>query len=40
MSLQQHKIFPYPLGENQAGEDITQYCNSGTISVGQNKPII
>ena len=40
MSLQQHNIFSYPLGENQPGEDITQCCNSGMISVGGNKPII
>ena len=34
LKLQQHKIFLYLLQENQPGEDITQYCNSGTIYVG------
>ena len=40
MFLEQCNIFSCPLGENQPGENITQCCNSGTISVGENKPII
>ena len=40
MFLKLHNIYSCPLGENQPGEDITQCCNSGMISVGGKKPII
>ena len=40
MFLQQHNIYCCPLGKNQPGEDITQCCNSGMISVGGKKQII
>ena len=40
MFLELHNIYSYPLGGNQLGENITQCCNSGVISVGEKKPII
>ena len=40
MFLQQPNIYSCPLRENQPGEDTTQCCNSGMISVGGKKPII
>ena len=40
MFLELHNIYSCLLGENQSGEDITQCCNSGMISVEGKKPII
>ena len=39
MFLQQHNLLSCAPEQNQPGEDKTQCCSNGMISIGDNKPI-